>query len=69
MQNNKTNEQPFFSSDDTKFGCKFVYCSQHLRVHSTGWCTVSCLNKVALLSETIEEANREWEMKKVAMRL
>ena len=26
----------------------WVYCSQHLRAHTTGWCTVAVLDKVGL---------------------
>lgn len=37
----------------------FVYCSQHCRVHSTGWCTVSPRDKVSLTSKTLEEAIEE----------
>lgn len=60
--------EPYWSTDDTKYGVKFVYCTQHHRVHSTGWCTVDCLSKVPLLSETEDEANREWEMKKQTLK-
>ncbi|GLY32037.1 hypothetical protein [Kineosporia sp. NBRC 101731] len=33
--------------DDTVLG-RLVYCNQHRRVHATGWCTVSNLEKVAM---------------------
>jgi len=33
-----------------------VYCNQHLRPHSTGWCTVPIHHKTALESKTEEEA-------------
>ena len=64
---NSRSDPPYFTSDDTVYGTKFVYCCQHLRVHGTGWCTVSALDKIPLLSETEEEAVREWEMKKQVM--
>lgn len=35
---------------------KFVYCSQHLRPHGTGWCTVSAKDKIPLKGETLNEA-------------
>ena len=35
---------------------KFVYCSQHLRPHTTGWCTVSPNDKLGLFVDTLEEA-------------
>jgi len=38
-------DAPYHSTDDRIYGTKYVYCSQHLRVHMTGWCTVSCLTK------------------------
>lgn len=38
---------------------KFVYCQQHLRVHATGWCTVSERDKVPLHGDTIQEAVRQ----------
>ena len=52
---------PWFGSDDKIWGTDFVYCNQHLRVHSTGWCTVSCYHKVPLLGKTLEESQKEWE--------
>jgi hypothetical protein len=33
-----------FGSDDTAFGAE-VYCNQHSRVHLTGWCAVSNVEK------------------------
>lgn len=38
---------------------KFVYCKQHCGVHSTGWCTVSPDQKVALESVTPFDAREE----------
>jgi hypothetical protein len=61
--------KPCFSQDDTRYGTKFVYCDQHLRVHATGWCTVSCINKIPLLADTESEAVAEWEMKKRVMNI
>lgn len=57
-------ETLYFSTDDKVYGTKFVYCGQHLRVHETGWCKISVINKIPLLSQTIEDAHREWTIKK-----
>lgn len=38
---------------------QFVYCKQHLRPHSTGWCTVHASDKVALKATTSEAAYDE----------
>lgn len=38
---------------------KWVYCKQHLRPHSTGWCTVPPDQKVALQAETHDDAYKE----------
>lgn len=58
-----------YSTDDTIYGTKYVYCGQHLRVHEVGWCTVSALNKIPLFGETEKEAHAEWEMKLAQMNL
>lgn len=34
----------------------WVYCKQHCRPHSTGWCTVSPEDKVPLKAQTQAEA-------------
>jgi hypothetical protein len=57
-------KKPYFETDDKVYGTKFVYCSQHMRIHETGWCLVSVVDKIPLLSETAEEASQEWELKK-----
>lgn len=57
-------EKPYFSTDDKVYGTKFVYCTQHMRIHETGWCTVSVVEKIPLLSLTIEDARLEWDIKK-----
>lgn len=51
------------SLDDTAKCGSFVYCLQHRRVHNTGWCSVPNLEKVALISENIDDAVAEWELK------
>jgi hypothetical protein len=62
MENNVTIE-------DVKLGTKFCYCAQHVRVHSTGWCSVGLHDKVALDAETSEEANKKWErIKEIVVR-
>lgn len=46
-------------TDDFKeWGDSWVYCSQHLRPHKTGWCTVDIRNKICLCngSKTEQEA-------------
>lgn len=50
--------------DDKVYGTKFVYCTQHCRVHETGWCTVPVVHKIPLLSETYQDAETEWDLKK-----
>jgi len=47
--------------DYKTFGEDFVYCRQHLRPHSTGWCTVSVSEKIALGVPTTEEAYKKCE--------
>lgn len=59
-----TSQMKCFGNDDKVYGTKYVYCSQHCRVHDTGWCTVSNLDKIPLLAETPEEAEKEWRMKR-----
>lgn len=37
------------TEDEMVFGKgQMIYCHQHLRPHSTGWCTVPVMDKVAL---------------------
>lgn len=43
------------ATEDEALG-KFVYCTQHLRVHATGWCTVANRDKLPLDAETEEAA-------------
>ena len=62
------NNPAIYGSDDTICRNKFVYCTQHMRVHSTGWCTVSNYDKVFLLSETAEDAKTEWEWRKQSLK-
>lgn len=38
---------------------QFVYCKQHCRPHSTGWCTVDAKDKIALKALTLKEAYEE----------
>lgn len=46
--------------EDTKWGTKFCYCSQHIRVHGTGWCSVAARQKIPLHADTLEEAEKEF---------
>ena len=48
------------TEDELAFGRKrWIYCSQHMRYHMTGWCTVSNSNKIALEAKSAEEAHTE----------
>ncbi|MFA7218976.1 MAG: hypothetical protein WC119_00425 [Synergistaceae bacterium] len=52
-------------TDDFKeWGDAWVYCNQHLRVHKTGWCTVSVNNKVCVCSGEKTEDEAEKKCKK-----
>lgn len=57
--------QPYWNTDDRVYGTQFVYCTQHCRVHETGWCTVAVVDKIALLSKTLKEAEEEWALKSI----
>jgi len=45
-------------TDDRSMG-EWVYCAQHLRPHSTGWCTVSVRDKTPLEAIDREAAYEE----------
>jgi hypothetical protein len=48
------------TEDEKTFGHDaWVYCSQHLRPHRTGWCTVHADQKTALDAATTEDAYAE----------
>jgi hypothetical protein len=48
------------TEDAVHFGeGKWIYCKSHVRVHTTGWCTVPITEKVALNAETFGEAKAE----------
>lgn len=47
--------------EDTKWGTKFCYCAQHIRVHSTGWCSVDTRQKIPLHADSLEEAEKEYQ--------
>lgn len=45
------------TEDQIAFGVgAWVYCSQHMRAHQTGWCSVSPRDKVGLGVTTAQEA-------------
>lgn len=45
------------TEDEIAFGKDaWVYCSQHMRPHLTGWCSVSPRDKAGLGVETAEQA-------------
>lgn len=60
-----SSEAIYNRTDDKVYGTKFVYCTQHCRIHETGWCTVPIVHKIPLLSQTIEDAETEWDVKKI----
>lgn len=48
------------TEDYVAFGADaWVYCAQHLRPHTTGWCTVSTRQKVLLDAKTDKDAYQE----------
>lgn len=57
-----SDEQP----DVAAFGRgAWVYCSQHMKPHQTGWCSVSVRDKIGLGVSTAEEAYtkcRDWKL-------
>lgn len=64
-----TEKKAYQNTDDSIYACKYVYCSQHRRVHETGWCTVSVIDKIPLVSLNEKDANEEWEMKKFLLKI
>lgn len=47
-------------AEDAKFGeDAWVYCTQHLRPHSVGWCTVDVRDKVLLKAKNYADAVKE----------
>lgn len=55
------NEEP--TQDLKTFGDCYVYCSQHLNPHKTGWCTVNVGEKTKLDAKTLEQAFDECRKK------
>jgi hypothetical protein len=48
------------TEDEVTFGRgKWVYCTQHMRPHLTGWCTVANRNKTLLVAPTDKVAYNE----------
>jgi len=44
------------TEDEAVFGVNaWVYCSQHMKVHQTGWCSVAARDKVGLGAATVHE--------------
>lgn len=53
-----------FTEDEKEFGRnRLVYCKEHLRPHSTGWCSVGNRHKVALNSIHPKEAYEECKIR------
>ena len=56
------------TEDEKAFGPEaYVYCSQHMRPHTTGWCTVSNRNKTKLAARNFEDALKECEKRGFAV--
>lgn len=54
--------------DAREFGEKaWIYCDQHMRPHTTGWCTVGTRHKVKLDATSAEEAYAECKQKGLAL--
>lgn len=51
------------TKDKQIFGDCYVYCSQHLRPHKTGWCTVHVSEKIKLNAENNEDVFDECKNK------
>lgn len=48
------------TEDEKEFGRKkWIYCDQHLRPHTTGWCTVPNRNKIKLDADNYTDAAAE----------
>ena len=47
---------------------RYEFCTQHLAVHTTGWCTVPEELKIPLQGQSEAEANAHWERLKDALR-
>jgi predicted RNA-binding protein with PUA-like domain len=48
------------TEDEIGFGRKqWIYCSQHMAPHLTGWCTVSNRNKTKLDAQNRKDAYNE----------
>jgi hypothetical protein len=45
--------------EDSQMLATWVYCKQHVRPHTTGWCTVGVRDKVALAAKNRESAYAE----------
>lgn len=53
----------YYPIEDAVFGDTLIYCRQHLKVHETGWCSVSMRDKVGLGTNDHKEAVekcRDW---------
>lgn len=58
MNQNTTEET---KTEDMRWGVQFCYCSQHVMIHATGWCTVGAHEKIPLHGSSIEEAKEEFK--------
>lgn len=45
----------------------WIYCGQHMRPHTTGWCTVSMRHKVKLNAISADEAYAECKQKGLSL--
>ena len=56
-------ENDKITDDEKLYGKRWVFCTQHNRVHYTGWCTVSPNAKIVIPvhpDASEDEANEEW---------
>lgn len=52
------------TEDEAVFGkSMIVYCQAHRRAHATGWCTVPCSEKIALVAQDNFSAKEECKAK------
>ena len=49
--------------NDTDLGVNWVYCTQHVGPHETGWCSVDKSQKTPLKANTRTEATEEVKAK------
>jgi hypothetical protein len=53
------NVDSFDADSDLQYGVPVIYCGQHLRSHTVGWCTVALYDKRPLAAQNVEESGDE----------